>query len=391
MTDPTPSASSKTALILGATGGIGGTVAREMLRRGWKVRALHRDPGKARRTAGLEEVEWVSGDSMQADTVVAAARGVDVIVHMVNPPGYHNWAGLVLPMLESTIRAARASNARIVIAGSVYNYGPDAFPTLTEQSPEHPTTRKGAIRVEVEQRLRDASQDGVKTLVVRAGDFFGLGSGNSWFAQVAAPGKALTKVVYPGPPDVGHAWAYLPDLATTMVELLERSDRLADFETFHFEGHWFERGVAFAEAVRRAAGKPDLPIRSFPWWLAWLVSPFVEVMRELREMRYLWQTPVRLDNRKLVSFLGQEPHTPIDEALRTSLRAAGNLLERRDHLAQRAGRVDVDDLVVGHDHAAQVRQRGQPLEVSAKGRSILDDDQAIDERETRAAARADQA
>ncbi len=314
------SSSKQTALVLGATGGIGGAVARALLARGWQVRALHRDP--ARVSGSIPGVTWVQGDAMAPAMVLAAAQGVDVIVHAVNPPGYHNWAGLVLPMLDSTIAAARQTGARIVLPGTVYNYGPDAFPRLTEESAQRPVTRKGAIRVAMEQRLRDASADGVRTLIVRAGDFFGPGSGNSWFAQVAAPGKPLARVVYPGPPDVGHAWAYLPDLAETMVRLLERGERLGPFETFHFGGHWFERGVEMAEAVRRAAGKPDLAIEGFPWWLAWLSSPFVEVMRELREMRYLWQTAVRLDNRKLVAFLGEEPHTPLDEALRESLRAS---------------------------------------------------------------------
>ncbi|RYE94228.1 MAG: NAD-dependent epimerase/dehydratase family protein [Myxococcales bacterium] len=320
----TSSSPQQTALVLGATGGIGGSVARVLVARGWKVRALHRDP--ARVAGSIEGVEWVSGDSMQPATVLAAARGVDVIVHAVNPPGYHNWAGLVLPMLDSTIAAARATGARIVFPGTVYNYGPDAFPRLTEESPEHPTTRKGAIRVEMERRLRAASQDGVRTLIVRAGDFFGPGPGNTWLAQIVAPGKPVTKVVYPGLPDVGHAWAYLPDLAETMVRLLERGDELAAFEAFHFGGHWFDRGIAFAEGVRRAAGRPDLPIKPFAWWLTWLTAPFVEVMREVREMRYLWETSLQLDNRKLVAFLGSEPHTPLDEALRVSLRASKNLV-----------------------------------------------------------------
>jgi len=35
------------------------------------------------------------------------------------------------------------------------------------------------------------------------------------------------------------------------------------------------------------------------------------------ELRYLWQRPIRLDNTKLVAFLGTEPHTPIDGAVRT--------------------------------------------------------------------------
>ena len=29
-------------------------------------------------------------------------------------------------------------------------------------------------------------------------------------------------------------------------------------------------------------------------------------------MRYLWRKPVGLDNTKLVRFLGEEPHTPLD-------------------------------------------------------------------------------
>ena len=38
-------------------------------------------------------------------------------------------------------------------------------------------------------------------------------------------------------------------------------------------------------------------------------------------MRYLWQTPARLENAKLVAFLGEEPHTPLGEAVRTTLAA----------------------------------------------------------------------
>jgi hypothetical protein len=39
----------------------------------------------------------------------------------------------------------------------------------------------------------------------------------------------------------------------------------------------------------------------------------------MAEMQYLWQVPVRLDNRKLVSALGSEPHTPIHVALKATL------------------------------------------------------------------------
>jgi nucleoside-diphosphate-sugar epimerase len=246
------------------------------------------------------------------------------VVHAANPPGYRNWKGLALPMLESTIAAARAVGARIVFPGTVYNFGPDAFPLLGESSPQRPLTRKGAIRVAMEQRLEQAAEVGVNVLIVRAGDFFGGHStGNNWFGHLVKPGKPFRSVIYPGQHDVGHAWAYLPDLAETIARLLDRTADLQPFEVFHFGGHYFERGVDLAEATRRAAGAPDAPIRSFPWFAVYLAAPFVETLREMLEMRYLWSSSVQLDSRKLVAFLGQEPHTPVERALRETLDCLG--------------------------------------------------------------------
>lgn len=303
----------RTALIVGATGGIGNETARALVRAGWKVRALTR----REEPPAMDEVEWVQGDAMNAADVIAAAEGASVVVHAVNPPGYKNWKELAPAMLESSIAAASAVGARLVFPGTVYNFGPDAFPLVDESAPQRPLTRKGAIRVAMEERL---ATSGVKVLIVRAGDFFGPRAGNSWFSQgLIKPGKPLRSVTYPGPHDVGHAWAYVPDLARTIAELLDREPELATFEVFHFGGHWLERGVEMAEATRRVAGVEDAPIRRFLWPAVYLLSPFVETFREMLEMRYLWKEPLRLDNRKLVAFLGREPHTPLDEALRDTL------------------------------------------------------------------------
>ncbi len=318
----------RSILIIGATGNIGSETARALLARGWRVRALHRDPERAaKRFRSLGDVTWIRGDAMNSADVVAAARGVDVVMHAANPPGYRNWGGLALPMLENSIAAAKAVKARLAFPGTVYNFGPEALPVVAESAPQRPRTRKGAIRVAMEERLAQASRDGVPVLIVRAGDFFGAaGTPNNWFNNgLIKPGKPVRSVSYPGERGVGHDWAYLPDLAETFAQLLERSAELSTFEVFHFEGHWFERGVELAEATRRAAGATDARVRGFPWLFVYLLAPFVETFRELIEMRYLWQQPLRLDNRKLIAFLGQEPHTPLDRALRTTLCGLGCL------------------------------------------------------------------
>jgi nucleoside-diphosphate-sugar epimerase len=327
----------RAALVIGITGGIGGELAAALLRRGWRVRALARRSQEAtRRTAWLSGIEWIEGDAMRSADVAAAAEGVHLMVHGANPPGYRNWRGLALPMLESTIAAAKTSGARIFFPGTIYNFGPDAFPVLTERSSQRPLTRKGAIRVEMEARLRAVADEGVRTLIVRAGDFFGPRAGNSWFAQgLVKPGKPLRSVTYPGPRRLGHSWAYLPDLAETVARLLERDAEFADFEVFHFRGHWLEPGIEIADAIRSAAGNARLPIRRFPWPVLYFAAPFITLFREMLEMRYLWREPLRLDNAKLVAFLGEEPHTPLDQAVRATLMSLGCLTEPKAlHRAQ---------------------------------------------------------
>lgn len=314
--------SDKTALVIGATGSVGGEAAAALLAHGWRVRGLHRDPARAAREAvGLERIEWVKGDAMSAAEVTAAARGATVIVHGANPPGYRNWAGLAVPMLEATIAAAQATGARIIFPGNVYNYGPDAFPRMAEDAPQNPRTRKGAIRVKMEQRLRTA---GVRTIVVRAGDFFGPVSGSSWLTEgLVAKDKPLRSVSYPGPRDIPHAWAYLPDLAQTMARLAEIEATLPDFAAYQFGGHQLT-GDEMIAALERVAGR-RLSVKRFPWLALRAVAPFVETLREMLEMRYLWDNTVLLDNARLVKTLGAEPHTPLETALRTALAGQGCL------------------------------------------------------------------
>jgi nucleoside-diphosphate-sugar epimerase len=305
----------RTALVIGATGGSGGEIAAALLRRGWKVRGLVRD---TKRPNLAPNIEWRAGNAMSASDVAQAARSVEIIVHAVNPPGYRDWNKLVLPMIDNTVAAARSAGARIVLPGTVYNFGPDALPLLQETSPQRPLTRKGAIRVEMERRLEQAAQEGVRSLILRCGDFFGPQSGNNWFAAMVKPGKPVRSMTYPGRRDLRHAWAYLPDVGETVARLLEREGELAVFERFHFAGHWVD-GNTMADAIRHAVGNPRLSVRSFPWWLVTLASPFVKLFRELREMHYLWQQPLQLDNRKLVSLLGNEPRTTLDQATRETL------------------------------------------------------------------------
>lgn len=251
------------ALVLGATGGIGGAVAERLLAEGYRIRALHRDPGsiEGRKAA----FDWVQGDAMRAGDVTTAAAGACLIVHAVNPPGYRDWDKLVLPMIDNTIAAARLSGARILLPGTVYNFGPDSFPIIDEDSPQNPHTEKGVIRKELERRLEVAAGEGIPVLIVRAGDFFGPGAGSSWFNQgMVRAGKPLASMSLPADPGIGHSWAYLPDVADTMVRLLALGPQLPVFARYHMRGVWDEDGTVLLDAARRVTDRP-VSGRRLPW------------------------------------------------------------------------------------------------------------------------------
>ena len=314
------------ALVLGATGGVGGSIAAALLRHGWQVTGMARNLEAARVASPDAGIEWTRGDAMNRADVIRAAQGASLIVHAVNPPNYANWDTLVLPMIDNTIAAARAAGARVVLPGTIYNYDPATTPVVSADTPQRPKSRKGAIRVALEDRLRQAAPE-VPSLILRAGDFFGPGARSSWFSQaMVSPGKPLRRIVNPARGG-GHSWAYLPDLAETFARLADMHERLAPFEVLQFRGVFDADGTGMIEAIRTAAGR-RLPVYRFPWWLVRLAAPFNGFMREAAEIAPHWRHPLRFDNSRLVELLGEEPHTPLDAAMRETLVSLGCLSAR---------------------------------------------------------------
>jgi nucleoside-diphosphate-sugar epimerase len=121
--------------------------------------------------------------------------------------------------------------------------------------------------------------------------------------------------------EIPHAWAYLPDLAETFVRLLDKD--LAPFEVFHFQGQQVT-GRELVEALEIAAER-KLPVRRLPWFVLIAISPFNEMLREMLEMKYLWDRPVLLDNSRLVVKLGAEPRTALPVAMQAALAGMGSL------------------------------------------------------------------
>lgn len=319
----------KTVLILGARGRFGLAAARAFAAAGWRVVAQIRPGAKTPDCAGVQWLPLAVDDTF---ALAQAAQGAEVVVHALNPL-YTEWETWAMTLLDASLRVARQLQALLMLPGAVYNFGAGMPRVLAEDTPQLADTRKGKIRIAMEQRMQDAAAPGgVRSVVIRAGDFFGSGTG-SWFDMALAKNITSGKMTYPGALDVRTAWAYVPDMAGAFVrvadKLLEAPQRFAPFEIFHFKGHsltgseWAEQlaDVAWDNGWLPPAGK--LKIASMPWRLMKAGGMLVPMWRELCEMRYLWKTPHALSGDKLAALIGPEPHTPLPVAVQLALQDLG--------------------------------------------------------------------
>jgi nucleoside-diphosphate-sugar epimerase len=258
--------------------------------------------------------------------LLRAAAGARVVVHALNPV-YGRWQAELLPLARQGMDIASALGGRFMVPGNVYNFGADMPPLLREDTAQRPSTGKGRLRCALEAELLwrcspRTPQPRLQGTVIRAGDFFGAGRG-SWMDLVIAKDLRRGKLVYPGPLDVPHAWAYLPDLAQAFVNAAARH-QAPDFEVLHFAGHTWTGEQLLGGIEAAAASLGVVPPRGFsrgglPWPLIAVGGTLWPAWRGLSEMRYLWQVPHALDGQSLQRAVGVVAQTPAAQALRATL------------------------------------------------------------------------
>jgi len=310
-------------LILGATGGFGSELTRQMASQGWQVRAVTRKP--VEQDKHCNAIDWVVGDLDEPATLDDAARNVDVIVHAVNVP-YQHWNPTMVNYTRTIIELAQNNDAHLMFVGNVYNVGIPANGMITEHTPHAPINEKGEIRAQLEDMIKEAANSGLRTTIMRFGDFFGPAVGKSNWFNVCTKSISKNKLMFAGDADMPHTWAYLPDAAkafTQVAALRVKESESPNHMVLPFTGHVF----SFAQLHRvfeHITGE-CIKVSQAPWAVFGIVGWVVPMMRELVSMRYLWQHDIRMDARALESFLGFAPqHTNLEQAVLTSVGDAIN-------------------------------------------------------------------
>lgn len=283
-------------VVLGAGGGSGSAVVRELTEQGAHVRAV------TRAAATLPEgVHHVRADVSTAEGARHATEGAAVVYHCVNVP-YQQWYDKLLPIAANVLDGAAAAGARLVMMDNLYMYGAGAG-VMTETTPRAATGRKGRLRAELERRLLEAHEAGrVQVVIGRASDFYGPGAGSVPSMMVFDRLAAGRTAFWVGRLDVPHTLHYLPDVARSLV-ILAGSDE-AFGEVWHLPADEPLTGRQLIDLVAQGFGVRPRARRlgSGMMRLAGVVQPQV---REVLELSYQFEAPFVADSSKFTAAFGR--------------------------------------------------------------------------------------
>lgn len=172
---PRADGSAPRALVLGATGYIGGRLAPRLLNAGYRVRVLARDAARVAAFPWGADVEIVEGSADDPDAVADAVTDVDVVYYLIHSMsagrGFEENDERIAETVASA--ASRAGVGRIVYLGGLHPEGTALSPHLRSR------VRVGEILL----------HSGVPTLVLQAGVV--IGSGSASFEMI----RHLTEVL----------------------------------------------------------------------------------------------------------------------------------------------------------------------------------------------------
>jgi nucleoside-diphosphate-sugar epimerase len=299
-------------VVLGAAGGTGSAVVRELVARGLRVRAVTRSGAMEM----PEGVEHVAADLATPDGARRACAGGAVVYHCAQPD-YTRWPELFPPLTRAVLDGTAEAGAKLVFADNLYMYGPPDGP-MTEDTPQRAEGRKGRTRIEMAAEILGAHADGrVRCTIGRASDYYGpRGTGTAAGDVVMKAALRGKRARWLGSLDQPHTLNYLADMARALVTLGERDE--ADGQVWHLPAAEPLTGRQFLALVYEAAGhRPKPGVASRP--MIRLVGLFKPLVRELNETLYQFEQPFVSDASKFQAAFGPFEPTPHPEAVKRTV------------------------------------------------------------------------
>jgi nucleoside-diphosphate-sugar epimerase len=275
------------AFVTGATGYIGGGVARALRRAGHEVFGLCRSAEKGRALARAE-IHPVLGDMNEPSSYAGSLAECSVLVHCAADHARETVTA-DRTVVEAFVTAAERGGKTLVYTSGVWVIGNTGDRAAEETAPLRPLALV-AWRPAHEQRILTAA--GARSIVLRPGCVYGKAGGltGTWFAG-ARDEKAVTVVG-----DGKNRWAmvHVEDLADVYVRAVESG--LAG-EVFNISDRSRTTVGEMAAAAARVAGCPG----------ALVYQPVAEAAKAMGPYADCLAVDQHVDSRKAVRLLGWQP------------------------------------------------------------------------------------
>ena len=287
-----------TIAIVGAAGAIGRSTADAYHAGGLPVRLVGRNETMLKAMAKPGD-EAVVADVATAEGCRAAVAQAEAAVYTLGLPYTKSDFAMYPAMMKLFIDAARAAGVkRAVLITNVYPYGMAQSERVAESHRRVPCSVKGEYRKQQEDIFLAA--EGLETISLRLPDFYGPNVPGSMLGMVVDAAKKGATGNLLGPASHRHEFVFTPDVGPVVKALLTQPGKVAGAYNFAGSGEISIEGLA-ALLYKAAGHEPKL--RVMAPWMQTAVGLFMPVLRELKEMRYLLETPVVLDDAKLMALL----------------------------------------------------------------------------------------
>ncbi len=260
------------ALIVGGTGFLGHHLVFELLNLGHRVRILQR-PGRPSPYLPLEKIEVAVGDLDDADSLIAAAKGCEVIFHAA---GYYPVYSLgkraqiqrALQQTQNLLNACeKAGDVRLIYTSSLGTLAPPADDPNRPSNEEDRLPLKKAtatyhrIKILMEQRIEDWAKNKGDAVILIPGGMLGPYDVKPTTGRVVLE---VAKKAMPAYVNGKTSWVDVRDVAKAEIRAAEKAARGERFVL----GHWNTTTRDFLEIVAQIAGVPR-PIFPIPFSVAY--------------------------------------------------------------------------------------------------------------------------
>jgi nucleoside-diphosphate-sugar epimerase len=298
-------------VVVGASGGTGGALVRELLRRGRRVRAVNRSG----RMAVPPEVEVRAADATDAAQMQEVCRGAGVVYNAVNVP-FVQWRESFPAAVDGVLAGAGAADARMVFVDDTWMYGRVDRP-MTEDLPYRPVSDKGVLRAWLAERVLAAHTSGrVRTVIGRAPELYGPAVESVLGRNVFGPAVGRGPAVWVGAMDQPLGPMFIDDFAAGLADLGEHEAALG--RAWHVPTPPPTTARAFLASLSGQAQRPLRVLRlgataARALGLAW------PVLREGAEVLYQFRQPHSVDATAYRTVIGPGRVTSYAEGIGATL------------------------------------------------------------------------